>query len=136
MGSETRFTRCVLLGHAHQRLSEGLRACLQASFDGVFVVADTASLIVGARKLQPQLVVLDLALAEGRLADLMAELQRGAPRSRTLVLSDHEDVGVDASIRSAGADGVVHKVSLATELMPAVDAVLEGWRDDRPRGAH
>jgi DNA-binding NarL/FixJ family response regulator len=132
MGSQTGFSGCVLLGHAHQRLSDGLRGWLQASFDGVFVVADTASLIAGAHKLQPQLVVLDLALAEGRLSPLLAELHRGAPHSRTLVLSDHEDAGVDASILSAGADGVVHKASLATDLLPAVDAVLDGRR----YGAH
>lgn len=126
----------MLLGHAHQRLSDGLRGWLQASFDGVFVVADSASLIAGAHKLQPQLVVLDLALAEGRLAPLLAELQRGAPRCRTLVLSDHEDASVDASILLAGAHGVVHKAALAAELLPAVDAVLEGRRYASPPGAN
>ena len=126
----------VLVGHAHQRLSEGLRGWLQASFEGVFMVADAASLIAGAHRLQPQLVVVDLALAEGRLAPLLAELQRRAPGCRTLVLSDYDDARVDASILSAGADRVVHTASLATELLAAVNAVLEGWRFGSPPGAH
>lgn len=119
---------CVLLGHHHQRLSEGLRDVLQASFDGVFMVANRPSLIEGARRLQPALVVVDLALAEGRLADLMADLRRQAPSSRTLVLSDHDDPHADAAMLDAGAAGVVHNASLAIDLSNAVDAVLAGER--------
>ena len=128
--------RCVLLGNPHQRLSEGLRGVLQASFDGVFMVADRSSLIEGAHRLQPALVVVDLALAEGRLADLMADLRREAPSSRTLVLSDYEDPRADAAALGAGAAGVVHKATLASDLPSAVDAVLAGRHFISPPGAH
>lgn len=123
---------CVLLAHAHQRLSEGLRGWLQASFDGVFVVADQPSLIDGARKLQPALVVIDLALAGGELAALLAELRSRAPRSATLLLSDHDDAHADASILAAGADGVVHMTSLGTQFFPAVEAALAARRCTPP----
>lgn len=119
---------CVLLAHRHQRLSEGLRGWLQASFDGVFVVADRASLIAGAQRLQPVLLVVDLALAEGRLAALLAELQRQAPGSCTLLLSEHDDASADTAALAAGAAGVVHICSLATDLSIAVDTVLAGRR--------
>ena len=129
-------TGCVLVGHTRQRLSEGLRGLLQASFGGVFMVADRPSLIEGAHRLQPALVAVDLALAEGHLADLVAELQRQAPSSRTLVLSDYEDPCADAAALDAGAAGVVHKASLASDLSSAVDAVLAGKRFSPPPGAH
>ena len=125
----------MLVGHTHQRLSEGLRAWLLASFEGVFMVADRSSLIDGAHKLQPVLLVVDLALAEGNLASLVAELRRHAPASRMLLLSDYDDPGVDAAALSTGADGVVHKTSLATDLSAAVDAVLAGRRFTSPSGA-
>jgi DNA-binding NarL/FixJ family response regulator len=115
----------VLLGQAHQRLSEGLLHWFRASFDGVYTVADRASLFAGAAKLQPALMVVDLALAEGDLASLAAELHALAPASRLLLLSDYDDAGADAAALSAGADGVVHKASLAAELSAAVEAVLE-----------
>jgi DNA-binding NarL/FixJ family response regulator len=133
MASETRMG-CVLVGHTHQRLSDGLRGWLLASFEGVFMVADSASLTEGARKLQPELIVVDLALAAGRLGVLLAELRRQAPHSRSLVLSDYDDARVDASILSTGADGVVHKASLAADLQTAVDAVLQGRRFGPPPG--
>lgn len=119
---------CVLLGHPHQRLSEGLRSWLQASFDGVFVVADRASLVQGAHRLQPALVILDLALAEGGLAALIGDLQQHAPAARMLVMSDHDDAHADAATLAAGAAGVVHKATLGIDLSAAIEAVLA----DRP----
>lgn len=126
---------CVLVGHVHQRLSEGLRTWLLALFDGVFMVADVASLKEGAGKLLPELVVVDLGLAAGRLEPLLAELHRLTPHSRVLVLSDYEDPRLDALILSHGADGVVHKTALAAELSPAVAAVMAGERFGSADGA-
>lgn len=118
----------VLVGHPHQRLSEGLRGWLQASFDGVFMVADRSSLIDGAQRLQPALLVVDLSLAEGDVAALLAELYRQAPHSPTLLLSDYDDARIDAAALAAGAAGVLHKSALADKLLPAVEAVLAGRR--------
>jgi DNA-binding NarL/FixJ family response regulator len=67
---------------------------------------------------------------------LLAELRSQAPRSRTLLLSDYDDARADASILSAGADGVVHKASLAADLYSAVDAVLAGRRFISPPSTH
>ena len=126
----------VLVGHPHQRLSDGLRGWLQASFGEVFMVADRPSLIEGAHRLQPALIVVDLALAEGEVAALMAELHRQAPASRTLLLSDYDDARVDAAALAAGAAGVIHKSSLAADLPAAVDAVLAGRSFTSPPGTH
>ena len=125
----------VLLGHAHQRLSEGLRHWLQASFEFVYLVGDRASLFDGALRLQPALTVVDLALAEGDLAALSAELHRRAPASRLLLISDHDDTNADAAALSAGVDGVVHKATLAAELAAAVDTVLASGRFVSPTAA-
>jgi len=126
----------VLVGHPHQRLSEGLRGWLIASFDGVYMVADRTSLIEGAHRLQPQLLVVDLAFAEGNVAALLAELQRQAPHSPALLLSDYDDAHIDAAALAAGAAGVVHKSSLAADLPAAVEAVLSGRPYTSPPGAH
>jgi len=126
---------CALVAQPGQRLSEGLRGWLQCSFGSVFIVADRASLLEGARRLQPALVLMDLALAEGRLGPLLDELHGQAPASRMLVLSDYDDAGVDRSTLAAGADGVVHKATLAADLPPAIDAVLAGRRFSPTDGA-
>jgi DNA-binding NarL/FixJ family response regulator len=96
------------------------------------MVADADSLTEGARRLQPELLVVDLSLAGGRLGALLGELRQGAPRGRVLVLSDHDDPRLDALILSDGADGAVRKTALASDLAPAVDAVLAGRRFGGP----
>ena len=126
----------VLIGHAQRRLSEGLRDLLRAWFDGVFMVADRPSLVEGASRLQPALIVFDLALAAGDVRALVGDLHRQSPVSRTLLLCGHDDPATDAAMLSAGADGVVHNASLATERPFAVDAVLAGRRYPPPSGAH
>jgi DNA-binding NarL/FixJ family response regulator len=126
---------CVLVGHQHQRLSEGLRTGLLARFESVFMVADVASLKEGTGKLQPQLVIIDLGLAAGRLEPLLAELHRLAPTGRCLVLSDYDDPMLDALVLSQGADGVVHKTALGTDLSLAVTEVMSGQRFGDAGGA-
>lgn len=122
----------MLVALGHQRLSEGLRGWLLASFLSVFTVADRPSLIDGADKLRPLLLIVDLAFAEGDLASLMAELRRCSPASRTLLLSDYDEPRIDAAALAAGVAGVVHKSSMAADLPAAIDAVLAGQNFTSP----
>jgi hypothetical protein len=80
------------VGHAHHGCPRGCAGLLQASFDGVFLVADRPSLIEGAGKLQPTLVVADLALAESErlysggsrtMVDSLVSFVRRPPRCRS-----------------------------------------------------
>jgi hypothetical protein len=69
--SEELQPRCVLLADRHHGLSEGIRGLLETAFSGVFMVADELSLIQGAEKLSPTLVVLDVSLAPVNLSGLL-----------------------------------------------------------------
>jgi DNA-binding NarL/FixJ family response regulator len=119
---------CVLLGERHYGLIEGIRGLLETAFERVFIVADEASLIEGAEKLQPDLVVTELALVASDLAGFVRRLHECAPGARLLLLSVHEHPTIARSISAAGADGFVAKRSIATDLLPAVEAVLAGER--------
>jgi DNA-binding NarL/FixJ family response regulator len=117
-----------LLADRHHALSEGIRGLLETSFNSVFLVADETSLIEGARLLQPAVVVVDLSLGAGDVAALMHELRARAPGAKVLLLSVHDEPSVLRSAMAAGADGIVLKRAIATDLLPAVDAVLAGRR--------
>ena len=56
------------------------------------------------------------------------KLGRRAPNAKLLLLSVHDEPTVTSSVLAAGADGVVLTRSIATDLLPAVDAVLAGQR--------
>ena len=119
---------CVLLADRHHGLSEGIRSLLETTFSSVFMVADEASLIEGARRLRPAVVVVDLSLGAGDMFSLVRELRERAPGAKVLLLTVHDEPTVLHSVAAAGADGVVLKRAIATELLPAVDTILAGQR--------
>ena len=121
-------TSCVLIADRHHVLFAGIRGLLETTFDKVFLVTDKASLIEGALRLQPTIIVMDLSYAAGNLPDLVRELRHQAPMSKLLLLSVHDEPAVITSAMTAGADGLVVKRALASDLIPAVDAVLAGQR--------
>ena len=117
---------CVLLADRHHGLSEGVRGLLEASFGSVFMVGDETSLLDGAQRLRPPVVIVDLTLAAGDMAGLIGRVLGCSPESKVIVLTVHDEPNVaDAALR-AGARGVVLKRVIATDLLSAVDEVLAG----------
>lgn len=100
------------------------------------MVADEVSLMEGAERLLPALVVVDASLARKDLPDLLASIRGRAPNAKVLLLSLYDAPTVADAAIAAGADGVVLKRSLATDLLPAVDALLAGQRYISPAAAH
>ena len=82
---------CVLLADRHHRLNEGVRCLLETVFSGVFMVADQNSLMEGAQRLSPTLVVVDVSLAQGDITDLVHSIRDRAPATKVLLLSVHDE---------------------------------------------
>lgn len=131
-----RTPHCVLLADRHHRLNEGVRGLLETAFSKVFIVADQDSLMEGAERLAPALVVADVALAHGDVRHLLRSLRERAPAAKVLLLSVHDEPAVADAAFAAGADGLVLKRAIANDLLPAVDAVLSGKRYVSPGAAH
>lgn len=92
------------------------------------MVADEASLLEGVGRLKPAIVVIDLSLSGGNVNGLLARVAARAPGSKVLMLSVHDEPTVAEAVLEAGAGAVVLKRSLATDLLPAVDALRAGTR--------
>ena len=117
---------CVLLADRHHGLRDSIRGLLEAEFETVFMVADEASLLEGAGRLKPAIVVIDLSFSNGNIGGLLARVCERAQGSKILMLTVHDEPSVAEAALAAGAVAVVLKRSLATDLMPAVAAVLAG----------
>jgi DNA-binding NarL/FixJ family response regulator len=89
-------------------------------------VADEASVVEGAGRLKPSVVVLDLSLAHGDLRSLLARLAERSPGSKVLMLTVHDEATVAKAALAAGAAGVVLKSKLTNDLLPAVNALRAG----------
>jgi len=112
---------CVLLGNRHEALNEGLRDLLETMFDAVFTAGDGASLLEGAERLRPDVIVADLRLVQSDCLDLIRKLRVRAAEAQLIVITSHEDSNVDVAVRAAGADCVIVKRAIATDLLPAID---------------
>ncbi len=117
---------CVLIADRHSGLFERICGLLETTFNQVFLVTDKSSLIEGAGRLQPGVIVMDLSYAAGDLSGLMRELRDHAPAAKLLLLGVHDEPTILAAAIAAGADGFVVKHSIGRDLMPAIDALLAG----------
>ncbi len=112
---------CALLGNRHDALNEGLRGLLETMFDAVLTAHDGASLLEGAERLRPDVIVADLALVQSDCLDLIRRLRARADEAQLIVITSHEDSSVEVAVRAAGADCVIVKRAIATDLLPAID---------------
>ena len=123
---------CVLLADRHHGLTEGVRGLLSTLFKTVVMVADESSLQESAARLQPDVVVADLSLAHDRSLAWLRQLRQDHPGMRLIVLSVHDEPSVRRAAMDAGADNFVLTRAIATDLLPAVEAVLGRARDAEP----
>jgi DNA-binding NarL/FixJ family response regulator len=118
--------KCVLLAERHHGLTEGIQNLLESAFDAVMMVTDPDSLLEGAQRLRPTVAVVELSLARDNGLNLLRTLHSRCPETKIIVLSIHGEPAVARSVLEAGTHGYVLKSAIATDLLPAVEAVLAG----------
>ena len=126
LGMTTEEIRCVLLADRHLGLVAGMRGLLQTIFDVVVMVADEASLCESARRMHVALAIVDLSLTQNNGLELIGRIRRFFPELKLIAISVHAGKNVQQAVIAAGANGLVLKQCLATDLLPAVGAVLAG----------
>ena len=117
---------CALLADRHLGLVEGVRGLLETEFEAIVVVGDEVSLFESARQLHVAMAVVDLSLRRGDALGLIRRIRSHFPQLKMIALSVHEDKNAALAAIEAGANGFVLKRSIATDLLPTIDAVLAG----------
>ena len=118
----------VLIVDDHELLRAGLCSRLELE-SGIAVVgeADTAErAVLLARKLQPDLILLDLLLPKKSGYDAIPELAEVAPEAKVLVVSSQAAPSSVRRALSAGAAGYLPKRSSDRELVTAIHLVAGG----------
>jgi DNA-binding NarL/FixJ family response regulator len=118
----------VLIVDDHGLLREGMRSRLERE-PGIAVVgeAETAECgVVSARRLQPDVIVLDLLLPRKSGYDAIPQLLEVSPEARILVVSSQAAPSSVRRALSAGAAGYLPKRSSDGEFVTALRRVAEG----------
>jgi DNA-binding NarL/FixJ family response regulator len=79
-----------------------------------------------AKELQPDLIVLDLGLPTLNGIEAARQILKLTPGSKILFLTQESSADVVQAALSSGAQGYILKARAVIDLLPAVEAVLEG----------
>lgn len=89
-------------------------------------VSDGLEAVQKAEELQPGLILLDIGLPKLSGLEAAKRIQRVAPGSKILFLSQENDSDLVRAALSNGAKGYVLKSDAGSELVLALEAVLRG----------
>jgi DNA-binding NarL/FixJ family response regulator len=117
----------VLLADDHPLFRQGLRALLEREmFQVVGEAADGFEAIAMAERLQPQIVVIDMAMPALNGIDAVREIVKRAPRAKAILLTMYTEEHHVLEALRAGVKGCVSKSQAAEHLLQAIQDVFMG----------
>jgi DNA-binding NarL/FixJ family response regulator len=118
----------VLIADDHAIVRDGVRALLTLS-DDMTVVGEAANgreAIDLARRLRPDVILMDIAMPGLGGLEATIEIRRENPEAKILVLTQYEDREYIRRFLKAGVSGYVLKKAAGSELTSAIRAVHRG----------
>lgn len=116
----------VLLADDHTLVLEGFKKLLEPHCEIVGMVEDGRGLLEAAARLQPSLVVLDISMPLLNGIDATRQLKAVLPDLKVIVVTMHADPAYLNEAFRVGASGYLLKRSAGSELIQAIEAVLNG----------
>ncbi len=118
----------ALIADDHALVRAGIRAIVER-IDDVIVIAEVGEAGEALRlikELQPNLILLDIAMPDGNGFDVLAHVTREFPDIRVIVLTVHEAAEYAMRALREGAAGFIPKSGASTELEQAIQTVMKG----------
>lgn len=89
-------------------------------------VSDGLQAVESAQELQPDLILMDIGLPGINGIEAARRIRTGVPNAKIIFLTQESSPEVIQEAKSLGASGYVLKMEAETDLLTAVDAVLQG----------
>lgn len=116
----------ILLVDDHPPLVEAALAILKPQYDIVGVATDGAMLVSEALRLSPDLIVSDITLPILNGIEAIHRLRFSNSQAKVVFLTVHAEEGFLKACMDEGALGYILKSRMKTQLIPAIEAALEG----------
>lgn len=117
----------IILAEDHTIVLEGLRSLLEKEgFDIVGEAQDGRLAVELAKKLKPDIAILDIAMPALNGIDAAREILRASPDTRTILLTIHDSNQYVVEALRAGVSGYLLKTRAASDLIQAIKEVSRG----------
>ena len=126
----------VLLADDHQMLVDALKSVLEPRCEVVGTVNNGHALLEAAPTLQPEVIVLDIAMPVMNGLTAARHLKHFVPKSKLVFLTMNEDPQIVGEAFRAGASAFLLKQAAVSELTDAVEKVRNGGSCVTPSAAN
>lgn len=118
----------ILIADDHEIVCQGLHTMLEREpkFKIVGEARDGVEAVRAAKKLQPNVVIMDVRMPKMDGVNACQEIRQSCPQTAVLMLSVYESEAEIYSSIEAGASGYMLKDSSPQDLVSAIEAVGEG----------
>jgi DNA-binding NarL/FixJ family response regulator len=118
--------RRVLVADDHPPLVEATLTILEPHYEIVGIARDGEMLISEALRLCPDLIVSDITLPILNGIEAIRRLRLSNSQAKVVFLTVHAEEGFLRACIAEGALGYVLKSHMKTQLIPAIEAAVEG----------
>jgi len=117
----------ILIVDDHEIVRSGLRALLssRSQWEVVAEAATGRQAIEFARRLKPDIVILDITMPDPNGLEAARIISRELPKTEILILTMHESPQVAREVINVGARGYVMKSDAESEIVTAVEALSQ-----------
>ena len=116
----------VLLADDHTLVLDGFRKLLEDRCEVVGAAEDGRTLLRMAQELQPDIVTLDISMPQLNGVDAARKLKKILPLTKLIFVTMHADPAYVNEAFKAGASGYLLKRSAGSELLQAIQSVMDG----------
>jgi DNA-binding NarL/FixJ family response regulator len=118
----------ILIADDFENWRRQVHSLLQArpAWQVIAEASDGSETVQKAADLKPDLIVLDIGLPKLNGIEAARRIRQLSPSSKIIFLSQVNDREVVQTGLSTGALGYVHKTHVRSDLLPAIEAVLQG----------
>src|SRR5215469_12526476 len=116
----------VMLADDHTILVEAFRQLLEPHCEIVGTVSDGRALLETAKEINPDVIVVDIAMPLMNGLEAGLRLKEQMPAVKLIFLTMNEDAGLAVEAMRCGASGFLLKSCAATELIRAIQMAMRG----------
>ena len=116
----------VLMADDHTLVLDGFRKLLEDRCEIVGVAEDGRTLLRMAQELEPDIVTLDISMPQLNGVDAARKLKKILPLTKLIFVTMHADPAYVNEAFKAGASGYLLKRSAGSELLQAIQSVMDG----------